>query len=142
VLRWWNHELSLEAVARDFGASVRGKEPGEDLVVLLDDAPVGLLQRSPIAAYPGDLREFSALVEVPGGAVELDYFLGAPELRGRGLGSRLIRTVVASTWTEYPDVPCVLVAVVAASPSSRRDAVTGHGGPAGLRAPGARPTPA
>ena len=35
VARWWNLETTLEAVERDFGASTRGEEPGEDLLVLL-----------------------------------------------------------------------------------------------------------
>ena len=52
VARWWSHETSAEAVERDFGPSVRGEEPGEDLVVCLDGQPIGLLQRSLIADYP------------------------------------------------------------------------------------------
>ena len=52
VARWWNHETTLEAVERDFGASTRGEEPGEDLLVLLDGRPIGLLQRSAICDYP------------------------------------------------------------------------------------------
>jgi aminoglycoside 6'-N-acetyltransferase len=120
VRRWWNHDPSPEGVARDFGASVRGEEPGEDLVVLLDGRPVGLLQRSRISAYDEELEEFAALVEVPDGAVELDYLIGEPELRGRGLGSRLIAAAVADTWATMPDVPAVLVAVVAANAASWR----------------------
>lgn len=52
VARWWNHQHTAEAVERDFGASVQGEEPGEDLVVSLDGHPVGLLQRSVISDYP------------------------------------------------------------------------------------------
>jgi aminoglycoside 6'-N-acetyltransferase len=83
VARWWNHEHTLEAVARDFGASVRGEEPGEDLVVSLDGHPIGLLQRAVIGDYPEDLAEFEALIEVPDGAVELDYLIADAALRGR-----------------------------------------------------------
>jgi Acetyltransferase (GNAT) domain len=50
VARWWNHETTLEAVERDFGASTRGEEPGEDLLVLLDGRPIGLVQRSVLVA--------------------------------------------------------------------------------------------
>lgn len=85
VARWWNHESTDEAVERDFGANVRGEELGEDLVVSLDGHPVGLVQRSVISDYPGDLAEFSALVEVLDGAVELDYLIGDAARRGRGL---------------------------------------------------------
>lgn len=117
VLRWWNHDTSAEAVERDFGPSVRGKEPGEDLLVLLDGRPVGLLQRSVIADYPQDLAEFSALVDVPDGAVELDYLIGPAGLRGRGLGTRMIAAAVEDTWSAHPAAPAVLVAVVAANPA-------------------------
>ncbi len=120
MARWWNHEWTREAVERDFGASVRGEEAGEDLVVALDGQPFGLVQRSVIADYTEDLEAFSTLVEVPRGAVELDYLIGTAEWRGRGLGSRMIAEVVQSTWRDRPDVPAVLVAVVAANRGSWR----------------------
>ncbi|MDQ3887258.1 MAG: acetyltransferase [Actinomycetota bacterium] len=120
VARWWNHETSAAAVERDFGPSLRGEEPGENFVVLLGGRPVGLLQRSRITDYPEDLDEFASLVAVPAGAVTIDYFIADAALRGRGLGSRLIATAVARTWSEYPDAPAVLVAVVAANVASWR----------------------
>ena len=120
MARWWHHEWSEEALERDFGGSVDGTEPGEDLVVALDGRPVGLVQRSVIADYPDDLAGFEALTEVPGGAVELDYLIGEPDLRGRGLGSRMIAEVVAATWRDRPEAPAVLVAVVAANRASWR----------------------
>jgi aminoglycoside 6'-N-acetyltransferase len=120
VARWWNHEATAEAVERDFGPSVRGEEPGEDLVVALDGRPVGLVQRSAIHDYAEDLADFSALVEVPEGAMELDYLIGDPALRGRGLGSRMIAALVRDTWSAHPAAPAILVAVVAANRASWR----------------------
>jgi aminoglycoside 6'-N-acetyltransferase len=120
VARWWHHETSPAAVERDFGPSVRGEEPGEDLVVLADGRPVGLLQRARIADYADDLEEFSALVTVPPGAVEIDYLIAEPADRGRGLGTRLVRHAVARTWTDLPDAAAVLVAVVAGNVASWR----------------------
>lgn len=120
VARWWNHDASPEGVERSFGASVRGEEPGEDLVVLLERRPVGLVQRSVIADYPEDLAELSALTEVPDGAVELDYLIGEPALRGGGLGSRIIAALVADTWRGAPQVPAILVPVVATNIASWR----------------------
>ncbi len=120
VARWWNHESTAEAVERDFRASVRGEEPGEDLVVSLDGHPVGLVQRSVIRDYPEDLAEFSAIVEVPDGAVDLDYLIGEDARRGRGLGSRIIAMAVDRTWLDYPTAPAVMVAVVAANTASWR----------------------
>ncbi len=120
VIRWWNHEYTLEAVERDFGASVRGDEPGQDLVVSLDDHPIGLLQRSMIRDYPEDLAEFEAVLDVPDGAVELDYLIADPALRGRGLGSRMIAAAVRDTWSVHSEAPAVLVAVVAENTASWR----------------------
>lgn len=120
VVRWWNHEYTAEAIERDFGPSVRGEEPGEDLVVSLDGRPFGLLQRSVIQEYPGELTEFEAVVDVPKGAVELDYLIGEAALRGRGLGSRMLVEAVQNTWNDYPDAPAVLVTVVAANTASWR----------------------
>ena len=120
VARWWNHDSSREGVQRDFGPSVRGEEPGEDLVVLLDDRPIGLLQRSRIADYPDEVAELGAVVDVPDGAVELDYLIADPSLRGQGLGSRMIAAAVADTWRTFPDAPAILVSVVAANLASWR----------------------
>jgi aminoglycoside 6'-N-acetyltransferase len=120
VARWWNHETTPEALERDFGPSVRGEEPGEDLVVLLDGRPIGLVQRSAVADYPEDLADFGTVVEVPEGTVALDYLIGEPELLGRGLGPRMIAALVEDTWRTRPSVPAVLVAVVAANRASWR----------------------
>ncbi|MGV8964894.1 MAG: GNAT family N-acetyltransferase [Cellulomonas sp.] len=120
VARWWNHESSADAVERDFGPSVRGEEAGEDLVVSIGGRPIGLVQRSVISDYPNDLAEFAALVDVPDGAIELDYLIADRTLRGRGLGSRMIGAAIEKTWAEHPSVPVVLVAVVAANVASWR----------------------
>lgn len=120
VARWWNHETTPAALERDFGASVRGEEPGEDLVVLLDGRPVGILQRARVADYPEDLAELASLVEVPAGAVMIDYLLAEDAPRGRGLGTRLIAMAVARTWRDHPDAPAVVVAVVAGNRASWR----------------------
>ena len=120
VERWWHQDSSPEGVERDFGPSVRGEEPGEDLVVLLDGRPVGLMQRAAIADYAEDLVELTAVVDVPDGAVGVDYLIGEPALRGRGLGPRMIAALVEDTWRTRPGVPCVITSVVAANRASWR----------------------
>lgn len=118
VVRWWNHETSAAALEQDFAPSVRGEEPGEDFVVLLGERPVGLLQRSRISDHPGYLDEFSALVDVPAGAVTIDDFIADAAVRGRGLGARLIAAAVARTWIDHPGASAVIVAVVATNAAS------------------------
>lgn len=120
VARWWNHDTTATGVESDFGPSVRGEESGEDLVVSAAGRPIGLVQRSVISDYPEDLEEFTALVEVPAAAIELDYLIGEAGLRGHGLGARMIAAVIADTWSAYPATTAVLVAVVAANTASWR----------------------
>jgi aminoglycoside 6'-N-acetyltransferase len=120
VARWWHHETSIEAVRRDFGPAARGEEPCEDLLALVGGVPVGLVQRSRLADYPDELADFADAVEVPAGAMTVDYLIGDPDLVGHGLGPRIIRTVISRTWHEVPDTPAVLVAVAAANVASWR----------------------
>ncbi|PRY35576.1 GNAT family N-acetyltransferase [Umezawaea tangerina] len=120
VARWWNHETTPEAVARDFGPTARGEEPAEDLLVSLDGTPVGLVQRCRYADYPEYLAELAAVLEVDAESVSVDYLIGDPALVGRGLGPRVIAAVVAATWADYPDAPAVVVPVSAANRASWR----------------------
>ena len=120
VARWWCHEFTPEALERDFGPTADGREPNEDWLALVDGEPVGLVQRSLISAYEENLRDFSSLVDVPPGAVTLDYLLGSLTHTGRGLGTAMIAAMVDRTWRELPDAPAVLVAVVAANTASWR----------------------
>lgn len=120
VARWWHHETSLEAVARDFGAAARGEEPSEDLLILLDGRPFGLVQRCRLADYPDYRAELTPLVEVPDGAMTIDYLIGDAAQTGRGLGSRMIREIIEATWRDYPDATAVLVPVPAANRASWR----------------------
>ena len=120
VARWWNHEWTPDALERDFGPSVDGTEPNQDWLALVDGRPVGLLQRSRVADYAENLRDFASLVEVPEGALTLDYLLGEPTAYGKGLGSAMIGAMAARSWDEFPDAPAILVAVVAANIGSWR----------------------
>ncbi|MCP3805114.1 acetyltransferase [Allokutzneria sp. A3M-2-11 16] len=120
VHRWWYHEFTPEAVERDFGASARGEEPGEDWLVSVDGEPVALMQRSRIADYQEDLDALSAVVPVPDDAVTLDYLIGDLGQVGRGLGSRLIRWAVERTWADHPRAPAIIIPVVAANIASWR----------------------
>lgn len=120
VHRYWNHDYSAEGVARDFGPGTRGEEAGEDLLVQLDGAPIALVQRSRIHDYAEDFADLSAIVEVPPGAVTVDYLIADVERTGKGLGTAIIRAVVAETWSVYADAPAIIVAVVAGNIGSWR----------------------
>lgn len=120
VRRWWQHDPSPEAVERDFGPTVDRLEPGEDLVAELDGRPVGLVQRARVHSHPEDRSVLERIVgPVDPSAVQLDYLVGAVQDRGIGLGPRMLEAIVAETFAD-PDVPYVLVAVVAANRRSWR----------------------
>ena len=120
VARWWNHETSAAAVARDFGPVARGEEPAEDWLVLLEGTPVGLVQRCLWGDYPEYLEEMAGVMEVPPAAATVDYLIGDPACTGQGLGPRIIRAMVARTWRDHPHAPAVVVPVVAANRASWR----------------------
>ncbi|MFE6163942.1 GNAT family N-acetyltransferase [Streptomyces sp. NPDC056486] len=120
VARWWNHETSPDAVARDFGPAARGEEPSEDLLMLLDGEPFGLVQRSLFADYPEYGDELAGQVDVPRGAMTIDYLIGDPRQVGRGLGTRMIQAIVRATWADHPQVSAVLVPVHVGNPASWR----------------------
>ncbi|WP_407358854.1 acetyltransferase [Microbacterium sp. LTA6] len=120
VHRYWHHDFTPEGVARDFGPGTRGEEAGEDLLVFVDGQPTALVQRSRIADYAEDFEEFTEIVEVPPGAVTIDYLIADLSRTGQGLGSAIIRAVVADTWSSYPDCPAIIVGVVAGNVASWR----------------------
>jgi len=120
VHRYWHHDFSAEGVARDFGPGTRGEEPGEDLLVHLGDEPIALVQRSRIEEYAEDFEELAAIVEVPHGAVTIDYLIADAQRTGKGLGTAIISAVVDETWTSYPEAAAIIVAVVAGNVGSWR----------------------
>lgn len=120
VARWWNHDSSPQAVERDFGPSVDGLDATEIFVARLADRPFGLIQRYPIAAYPEYVEELAPVCPVPPGALSVDYLIGEPDLRGRGLGAAMIAALVAESWDRYPQAADVLVPVAAGNRASWR----------------------
>lgn len=120
VARWWNHETTPEAVRRDFGPTARGEEPAQDFLALLDDQPFGLVQRCRLIDYSEYLDELRPVIEVPVGAMSLDYLIGDRGQTGRGLGPAMLTSMVARTWSDHPESDCVIVPVVAANRASWR----------------------
>lgn len=120
VARWWNHETSASAIERDFGAAVDGLEPTSLLIAELDATPFGLIQHYPIAGDSDYLAELASVCQLPAGAVGIDYLIGVPELRGRGLGTAMIAACLEVIWAERGDAPAVIVAVHAENRASWR----------------------
>ena len=111
VARWWNHDTSPEAVERDFGPSVDGRDVTELFLAGVADRPFGLIQRYPIAAYPEYLEELSSVCTVPPRALSVDYLIGDPRARGQGLGATMITAFVTRSWVSCPQADDVIVPV-------------------------------
>lgn len=82
--------------------------------------PFGLVQVYRFEDEPESLAELSAVCPVPPGALGIDYLVGEPSARGRGLGSAMIAAAVARGFAGNPDSTEVLVPVVAANEASWR----------------------
>jgi aminoglycoside 6'-N-acetyltransferase len=120
VARWWNHDTSPDAVERDFGASVDGRDATELFVALLAGRPFGLIQRYPIAAYPEYLDELSQVCAVLPNALSIDYLVGESELRGRGVGAAMIAAFVSACWAACREASAIVVPVATGNLASWR----------------------
>jgi RimJ/RimL family protein N-acetyltransferase len=93
VVRWWEGEdVSGPAVQRDYGTA--REDPAEQWIALLDGEPVGWIQCYPADAEADDEAYYWAnhlALESTGG---IDYLIGEARLRGRGMGSAMIRAFV------------------------------------------------
>ena len=120
VARWWNHESDAAAIERDFGPSLDGDDVAEYFLAFDERGPYGLIQRYPIAAYPEYVAELAAVVPLPPGAISVDYLIGEPDRRGRGLGAVMIAAYAALAWPRYPGAEAIVVPVSAANRASWR----------------------
>jgi aminoglycoside 6'-N-acetyltransferase len=120
VARWWNNEASPAAIERDFGSSVDRQNPTEVFLAVVEDRPFGLIQRYPVDGYAEYVEELSTVCAVPAGAFSVDYLIGEPDMRGRGLGPALIAAFVNQSWPLYPNAHDVIVPVSAGNRASWR----------------------
>jgi aminoglycoside 6'-N-acetyltransferase len=111
VHRWWNHDWTPAAIERDFGGSVDGTEPSRDYLVLLDGRPIGLIQYSRYEDYPEYLEELRPFVEMPSGAVSIDYLIGDPNMSGHGVGRTMIAAFAEHVWRDNPMARAIVVPV-------------------------------
>ncbi|MGH2913718.1 MAG: GNAT family N-acetyltransferase [Solirubrobacteraceae bacterium] len=117
---WWNHQTSPAAVERDFGAAVDGRDATCIHIATLGDHPFGLIQHYALANYPDYLAELSAVCDVTPGALSVDYLIGDPDFRGRGLGAEMIAACVERVWSQHPRASDVIVPVHAENRASWR----------------------
>jgi aminoglycoside 6'-N-acetyltransferase len=120
VARWWAHDPSPEAVEVDFGPVLDGSDPTEVELACADGCPYGLLQRYTFADNPQYAEELAPVYPVPEGALSIDYLVGEPAMRGRGVGGVTIAAFVAQGWARYPAARDVVVPVASGNVASWR----------------------
>lgn len=120
VAEWWAHDTSDEAIERDFGDAVDGREPGQDWLAMLDDRPFGLIQYSHFVDYPEYVEEMAEVYPVGPGAVSIDYLIGDRSDTGRGQGTAMIAAFVARIWSTDAGAAHVVVPVNSANVASWR----------------------
>jgi aminoglycoside 6'-N-acetyltransferase len=120
VARWWHDDSSLDAVEAHYGPSVDGVDPTALYVAEHDGQAFGFVQIYRFDDEPDSLAELSTVCPVPPGALSVDYLIGEPDARGRGLGAAMIAAAVARGFADHPDAGELLVPVVAANEASWR----------------------
>jgi aminoglycoside 6'-N-acetyltransferase len=73
--------VTLDEIAREYGAAIRGEEPGLCHLALHEGTPFAYLQCYRNADYP----EWAAIIGVAEG-VSIDLYIGEPAFLHRGLG--------------------------------------------------------
>ena len=92
IVRWWEgDDVSWDAVVRQYGSGC--PDPVEHWLASVDERPVGWIQCYLAADDPEEAGPWFAL-GVRQDAAGIDYLVGEPGDRGRGVGSSMIRAFV------------------------------------------------
>lgn len=110
VVRWWEgDDVSWDAVVRDYGSS--STDATEHWVASTCGRDIGWIQCYAAADEPSESEQWFALGVDPT-AAGIDYLIGDPADRGRGLGSAMIHAFVADvvfarrpTWSQACAAP-------------------------------------
>ncbi|HET7572719.1 MAG TPA: GNAT family N-acetyltransferase [Gaiellaceae bacterium] len=91
VRRWWGWDVGgLEQTEAHYLPALRGEEPTELYVLVVDGRDAGMLQTYFAVDYP----EWEAVVHVGPGVSGVDILIGEESLVGRGLGPRVLDAFV------------------------------------------------
>ncbi|MGY5885747.1 GNAT family N-acetyltransferase [Modestobacter lacusdianchii] len=120
VARWWDDDPSPAAVEQRYGPSIDGTDPTAVYLGVHEGEPFGLVQVYAFADEAESLDELAAICPVPAGALSIDYLVGEPAARGRGLGAAMIAAAVARGFAAHPDAEDVLVPVALGNTASWR----------------------
>ncbi len=116
VARWWLAGTTADEEIAKCRGSLGPQSPATVmLTVTWDDVPIGWCQWYRWADSPDDAEAMGALA----GEAGIDYAIGDPAFVGRGIGTRLIATLVAHVRQQHPGAG-LLTDPDAANVASRR----------------------
>jgi aminoglycoside 6'-N-acetyltransferase len=113
VHRWWPDPHSPPELEADYGPAIDRTGETQVFVIELDEQPVGLAQRYRLRSEP----EWAAILRAAmpqldaAGSAGIDYLLGPPDVRGRGIGTRAIAAFSSALFADLPDIETIVVAV-------------------------------
>ena len=116
VRAWWGSgPAALADVERKYGPRVDGTEPTRVFVIELAGQPAGLIQ----CYRHADYADWDRAVGIPA-AAGIDYLIGEPALRGRGVAAAAIAGLAPDVFARYADVAVIVAVPQAANHASRR----------------------
>jgi aminoglycoside 6'-N-acetyltransferase len=107
VKRWWRDERSLGETVAHYLPSLRGADPTDHYVIVLDGRDVGMIETYLVADHP----EWDAIVEQGEGVAGVDLLLGEEDAVGRGLGPEVLRAFARDVVFARPGTRAVVAAV-------------------------------
>src|SRR5687767_10017186 len=119
IMQWWEgDDVSWDGVVRDYGSS--SDEKTEHWIAALDGRDIGWLDCYATTDDPAEATPWWAL-GVDHDAAGIDYLVGSPALRGRGVGASMIRAFVNDVvFAKHPHWIQACAAPVAANVASWR----------------------
>ena len=96
VHEWWHDDPGPEALERQYGAAIDGRERTALRIGEHGGEPVGFVQWYPLADEPEYVAELEPFVPIPEDAWSLDHLVGAAADRRRGIGTALVRAALAA----------------------------------------------
>jgi aminoglycoside 6'-N-acetyltransferase len=119
VVRWWEgDDVSWDAVVRDYGTA--NPDPVEHWIATVDGRDVGWIQCWAALDEPDEIEPWRPF-GVTDADAGIDYLVGEPGDRGRGVGSAMIRAFVRDVvFGLHPQYTQVWVSPYAANTASWR----------------------
>lgn len=112
VARWWLCPSDLGYIEENYGPGIDGTEAVEYLVIELNGAPVGMVERYRVCDHAEwqAAMHFLAPAWDPAEGAGIDYFIGEEGLTGKGLGPRVIARAAQGAFERYPEAAFVVAA--------------------------------